>query len=150
MQPMHAEPTDNMTVVWAGAIGPERASRAWAWGSLRRAGARLAFGSDWPVVGMSVFDGLHVAVNRQTRKGGPDGGWLPEQKLPLEQALAGYTTGAAYAAFLENETGSLTPGKWADLVILRDDLFTVPPARLPDNQVMLTMMGGRIVHRDGL
>jgi predicted amidohydrolase YtcJ len=150
MQPMHAEPSDNMTVVWAGAIGPERASRAWAWGSLRRAGARLAFGSDWPVVGMSPFQGLQVAVNRQTAQGRPPGGWLPEQKLSLEEALAGYTTGAAYAAFLENDTGSLTAGRWADLVVLRDDLFAIPPGRLHDNAVLLTMVGGRIVHRDGL
>jgi predicted amidohydrolase YtcJ len=150
MQPMHAEPTDNMTVVWAGAIGPERASRAWAWGSLRRAGARLAFGSDWPVVTMSPFEGLQIAVNRQTRAGQPPGGWLPAQKLSVEEALAGYTTGAAYAGFVENETGSLTPGKWADLVVLRDDLFAIPPSRLYDNRVLLTVVGGRIVHRDGI
>jgi predicted amidohydrolase YtcJ len=150
MQPMHANPQPNMTVVWAGAIGPDRASRAWAWGSLRRSGARLAFGSDWPVVGMSPFAGLQVAVNRQTAEGQPPGGWLPEQKLALEEALAGYTSGAAYAAFQEDETGTLTPGKWADLVVLRDDLFRVPPGRLHDNQVLLTMVGGRIVHRDGL
>lgn len=150
MQPMHANPQPNMTVVWAGAIGPERASRAWAWGSLRRAGARLAFGSDWPVVGMSPFAGLQVAVNRQTAEGQPPGGWLPEQRLSLEEALAGYTAGAAYAAFLEAETGTLVPGKWADLVVLRDDLFALPPHRLHDNQVLLTMVGGRIVHRDGL
>jgi predicted amidohydrolase YtcJ len=150
MQPMHANPTDNETVVWAGAIGPERASRAWAWGSLRRAGARLAFGSDWPVVTMSPFDGLQVAVNRQTREGLPAGGWLPEQRLSLEEALAGYTSGAAYAAFMDAETGTLAPGKWADLVVLRDDLFALPPSRLHDNKVMLTMVGGRIVHRSGL
>jgi hypothetical protein len=149
MQPMHANPADNQTVVWARAIGPERASRAWAWGSLRRAGARLAFGSDWPVVSMSPFLGLHVAVNRQTPEGKPEGGWLPEQRLSLEQALAGYTSGAAYAAFMDAETGSLVPGKWADLVVLRDDLFAVPPSRLADNQVVLTMVGGRIVHRQG-
>jgi predicted amidohydrolase YtcJ len=150
MQPMHANPMENMTVVWAGAIGPERASRAWAWGTLRRAGARLAFGSDWPVVGMSVFAGLQVAVNRQTAAGSPTGGWLPGERLALEDALAGYTSGAAYAAFLEGETGTLTPGKWADLVVLRDDLFRVPPGRLHDNAVLLTMVGGRVVHRDGL
>jgi len=149
MQPLHANPTDNETVVWAGAIGPERASRAWAWGSLRRAGARLAFGSDWPVVSMSPFLGLHVAVNRQTPAGKPAGGWLPEQRLSLEEALAGYTTGAAYAAFMDAETGSLVPGKWADLVVLRDDLFAIPPRRLHDNQVLLTMVGGRVVYRSG-
>jgi predicted amidohydrolase YtcJ len=149
MQPMHAEPSDNMTVVWAGAIGPERASRAWAWGTLLRSGARLAFGSDWPVVGMNPFHGLHVAVNRQTRGGEPKGGWLPDQRLTLEQALAAYTTGAAYAGFMEKETGSLEVGKFADLVILRDDLFQVAPSRLHDNAVVLTMVGGRIVYRDG-
>jgi hypothetical protein len=148
MQPMHAEPNDNMTVVWAGAIGPERASRAWAWGTLLKSGARLAFGSDWPVVGMSPFHGLHVAVNRQTRGGGPDGGWLPEQRLTVEQALAAYTTGAAYAGFTDTETGSLAVGKYADLVVLRDDVFKVPASRLYDNKALLTMVGGRIVHRD--
>jgi predicted amidohydrolase YtcJ len=150
MQPMHANPTDNETVVWAGAIGPERASRAWAWGSLRRAGVRLAFGSDWPVVSMSPFLGLHVAVNRQTPEGIPPGGWLPEQRLSREEALAAYTTGAAYASFMETETGSLVAGKWADLAVLRDDLFALPPGRLSDNQVLLTVVGGRIVHRRGI
>jgi predicted amidohydrolase YtcJ len=149
MQPMHANPADNQTVVWAGAIGPERASRAWAWGSLRQAGARLAFGSDWPVVSMSPFLGLQVAVNRQTPEGQPAGGWLPEQRLSLAEALAGYTSGAAYAAFMDAETGALVPGKWADLVVLRDDLFAIPPSRLSDNQVVLTMVGGRVIYRSG-
>jgi predicted amidohydrolase YtcJ len=150
MQPMHAHPQPNMTVVWAGAIGPERASRAWAWGTLRRSGARLAFGSDWPVVGMSPFQGLHVAVNRQTAEGQPPGGWLPGERLSLEEALAAYTADAAYAAFMDEETGTLAAGKWADLVVLRDDLFALPRARLHDNAVLLTMVGGRIVHRQGL
>jgi predicted amidohydrolase YtcJ len=150
MQPMHANPQPNMTVVWAGAIGEERASRAWAWGALRRKGARLAFGSDWPVVGMSPFHGLHVAVNRQTAQGVPAGGWLPAERLSLEQALVAYTADAAYAAFMDAETGTLAAGKWADLVVLRDDLFTIPAARLHDNAAMLTMVGGRIVHRQGL
>lgn len=150
MQAMHANPADNQTVVWAGAIGPERASRAWAWGSLRRAGARLAFGSDWPVVTMSPFQGLQIAVNRQTREGRPAGGWLPEQRLSREEALAAYTSGAAYAAFMDADTGALVPGKWADLVVLRDDVFAVPAGRLHANEVLLTVVGGRIVHRSGL
>jgi predicted amidohydrolase YtcJ len=150
MQPMHANPQPNMTVVWAGAIGEERASRAWAWGTLRRQGARLVFGSDWPVVGMSPFLGLQVAVNRQTAQGQPAGGWLPGERLTLEQALAAYTADAAHAAFMDAETGTLAEGKWADLVVLRDDLFAIPPSRLHDNAVMLTLVGGRIVHRQGL
>ena len=98
---------------------------------------------------MSPFLGLHVAVNRQTPQGSPPGGWLPEQRLSREEALAAYTTGAAYASFMETETGSLVAGKWADLAVLRDDLFTLPPGRLSDNQVLLTMVGGHIVHRRG-
>ena len=95
MQPLHATPGDNNLNVWAKAIGPERASRAWPWARLRGGGARLAFGSDWPVVTIDPWQGLRMLRTRQTLQGTPPGGWLPDERLTLEQAIEGYTIDAA-------------------------------------------------------
>jgi hypothetical protein len=148
MQPLHANPDLNNSDVWSRNAGPDRSSRGFSWGNVERAGGRLVFGSDWPVVTSDVFRGLYVAVTRKTREGTPPGGWLPEQAVTLENALRHYTADGAYAAFEETERGSLTAGKWADLVVLSNDLFAVPPEKILDTRVLLTMMGGRVVHRD--
>src|SRR4029078_13600508 len=89
----------------AASIGPERASRAWSWGSIRRAGGVLAFGSDWPVVPFDPIIALNAAVNRQTVDGSPAAGWLPSERLSLTDALAAYGHGSAYAAFAEGRRG---------------------------------------------
>lgn len=148
MQPLHANPDLNNSDVWSRNAGPDRSSRGFSWGSIQRAGGRLVFGSDWPVVTSDVFRGLYVAVTRQTREGQPPGGWLPEQAVTLEQALRHYTIDGAYGAFEEGERGSLTAGKWADLVVLSNDLFSVPPQQILGTKVLMTMVGGRVVHRD--
>lgn len=148
MQPLHANPDQNNADVWSRNAGPDRASRGFAWGNLERAGGRLVFGSDWPVVTSDVFRGLYVAVTRQTREGTPPGGWLPEQAVTLDSALRHYTIDGAWAAYEEEERGSLTAGKWADLVVLSHDLFAGPPEKILGTRVLLTMAGGRIVHRD--
>ena len=145
MQPLHATPDPN-NGVWIRSIGPERAGRAFSWRSLERAGARLAFGSDWPVVTSDVTRGLYTAVTRKTREGTPPGGWLPDQALSLESALRHYTIDAAYASFEEKEKGSIAVGKLADLVVLSEDLFEVPPEALLRAEVLLTVLGGRVVH----
>jgi predicted amidohydrolase YtcJ len=148
MQPLHANPDLNNSAVWSRNAGPDRASRGFAWGNVERAGGRLVFGSDWPVVTSDVFRGLYVAVTRKTREGTPPGGWLPEQAVTLEAALRHYTVDGAWAAHEEQDRGTLTAGKWADLVVLSHDLFAGPPEKILETRVLLTMAGGRIVHRD--
>jgi hypothetical protein len=148
MQPLHANPDQNNFNVWSRNAGPDRASRAWAWRALEQAGARLAFGSDWPVVTSDVFRGLWCATQRKTRQGTPEQGWLPQLAVGLDSALRHYTVDAAYASFEEGLKGSLTPGKKADLVVLSEDLFQGPPEAILKARVLLTVMDGRIVHRD--
>jgi len=148
MQPLHANPDQNSETVWVPNAGPDRASRGFSWGNLERAGARLVFGSDWPVVTSDVRRGLYCAVTRKTREGRPRGGWLPEQAVSLENALRHYTIDAAHASFEEGLKGSLAPGKLADLAVLSEDLFQGPPEAILRARVVLTVMGGRVVYRD--
>lgn len=147
MQPFHADPSPNQADLWAGNIGPERASRAWAWGTLRRAGATLAFGSDWPVVPWSPWIAIHNAVNRQTAAGEPEGGWLPDERISVEAALEAYTAGSAYAAFAEGRRGRIEVGMDADLAVLDRDLLAVGPSAIIGTTSVATLVGGRIVHR---
>jgi predicted amidohydrolase YtcJ len=147
MQPYHGDPSPNQISLWAGNIGPERASRAWAWRSIRRAGGRLAFGSDWPVVPYDPFPALNNAVNRQTVGGQPEGGWLPTERLSITAAIEAYTAGGAFAAFAEHRRGALSAGLDADLVVLDRDLLSVDPSAIIGTAVRLTVIDGRIVHR---
>ena len=147
MQPLHANPDQNNADVWSHNIGPERASRGFSWRNIEKAGGRLIFGSDWPVVTSDVMRGLYCAVARKTKDGTPPGGWHPEQAVSLESALRHYTIDGAYASFEDAEKGSLAPGKRADLVVLSEDLFAQPPEAILKTRVLLTLMEGRIVHR---
>ena len=147
MQPYHGDPSPNQISVWAGNIGPERASRAWAWRSIRKAGGRLAFGSDWPVVPYDPFIALNNAVNRQTTDGQPAGGWLPGERLTIADALEAYTAGSAFAAHADSRRGRVAPGMDADVVVLDRDLLAAGPSAIIGTSVRLTVLGGRIVHR---
>jgi predicted amidohydrolase YtcJ len=147
MQPLHANPDKNLFEVWARNVGPERASRGFSWANLERAGARMVFGSDWPVVTPDPFRGLYCAVTRKTKEGAPDGGWLPELAVSFESALRHYTIDAAYASFEEKEKGSITVGKRADLAVLSEDLFKAPPEMILQTRVVLTVMDGKTVFR---
>jgi predicted amidohydrolase YtcJ len=148
MQPLHANPDQNSELVWQRNAGVERSSRGFGWGNLERAGARLVFGSDWPVVTSDVFRGLYCAVTRRTREGRPPGGWGPELAVSLESALRHYTLDGAYASFEESEKGSIAVGKRADFVVLSEDLFRSAPEAILKTRVLLTAMDGRVVHRD--
>ena len=147
MQPLHANP-DEDTDVWIRNVGPQRAQLAFAWNTLEKAGARLAFGSDWPVVTLNPWPGVQCAVTRQTPEGRPAGGWNPAERITVAQAIAGYTIGAAYAGHREKTEGSLEPGKLADLIIVSQNPFEVDPQKLGATQVVLTMVGGRVVYQE--
>ncbi len=145
-QPLHAYPNENVLRVWARNAGPDRASRAWAWHSVAAAGGRLAFGSDWPVVTLNPWEGLQNAVTRQTWEGKPDGGWVPDERVSLEQAIEAYTLGAAIAGDHDKNEGSLEPGKLADLIIVSQDLFKIDPHRIRETEVLVTIVGGNVVY----
>ena len=147
MQPLHSYPNEDTLHIWAGNIGPERASRAWAWRSIQQAGGVLAFGSDWPVVTLNPWPGVQTALTRQTSDGEPVGGFLPKQRLNLEDTIRAYTLGAAFAGHREKTEGSLEEGKLADLIILDRDLFKIEPSDIGETQVLLTMVGGKIVYQ---
>src|SRR5690606_3190378 len=143
MQPTHA--TSDM--YWAPArVGPERIRGAYAWRSLLDSGARLAFGSDFPVERVDPLLGFYAAVTRQDAKGWPEGGWLPDERLTREEALRAFTLDAAYAAFQEADLGSLTPGKRADFVVLSRDVMNVPAPEILEAEVVATYVDGRPVY----
>jgi predicted amidohydrolase YtcJ len=132
---------------WAGNLGPERAARGWMSGSLSKAGAALAFGSDWPAAPLDPLRGIFVAVNRTDLDGEPEGGWLPREKLTLAEAIRAFTSGAAWASFDDQRKGTLERDMLADIVILSEDLFALPPERLLEAEVVMTIVDGKIVYR---
>jgi predicted amidohydrolase YtcJ len=147
MQPAHAG-TDQR---WSDArLGPgtERAAGAYAWRWFLDAGVPLAFGSDFPVEVANPLWGLYVAITRQNETGQPPGGWHPEQRITLDEALRGYTAGAAYAAFAEDRLGTLKVGQRADVTLLDRDPFRVPPAELLKASVTRTIIDGEVVHAE--
>ena len=147
MQPYHAYPEPNLLTVWAANIGRERVGRAFAWNGIAAAGGRLVFGSDWPVVTIDPIIGIHNAVLRQNTDGTPEGGWVPAQRVTLEQAIAAYTLSGAYGSFEEDVKGSVKEGKLADLVVVWPDIFKAPPGEIHKARVTLTVFNGREVYR---
>jgi predicted amidohydrolase YtcJ len=143
MQPSH-ETTD---MRWAsGRIGPDRAKGAYAWASLERSGAHLAFGTDYPVEPINPLRGLYACVTRELPDGGPAGGWQPQEKISLDDCIRDYTSGSAYAQFEEGKKGELKAGEYADFIILSDDLTKIPPQQFTKTTVLLTVVGGRTVY----
>ncbi len=142
IQPSHC--IDDMR--WAPKrIGVERCRIAYNFKSFLDAGIPVAFGTDWFVEPLDPRIGLYAAVTRETLEGGPSGGFLPEERISLDDAIDLYTRGSAYAEFADNRKGRLQPGMLADLVIFADDLFKVEPRKILTTPVDLTMVGGRVV-----
>lgn len=142
-QAMFASPDQATLENYAPLLGPARAGRSNSFRLFDDAGAVQAFGSDYPVFTMNVLMGVWTAVTRQTPDGMPKGGWYPEGRIGVEAALRHFTRDAAYASFDESRKGTLTAGKYADFVVLSEDILTLPPSALLSAKVLLTVMGGR-------
>ena len=146
-QPLHAYPNENVLQVWARNAGPERTQRAWVWRSVESSGGVLAFGSDWPVVTLNPWPGVQNALTRRTQEGNPPDGFVPQERISLDDAIKAYTLGAAFAGHREKTEGSLEPGKLADLIMISQDLFKVAPSEIANTEVLFTMVGGKIVYQ---
>ncbi len=125
-------------------LGPERVRGAYAWRSLRRGGALLLFNADFTGTDWSIFYGLYAAVTRRMKDGSPDGGWYPGEAVTAEEALRAYTAWPARASGIEDQTGSLAAGKWADLTVLDLDPLNTPPDSLLAGSVVMTVVGGSV------
>ena len=142
MQPYHAIDDGR----WAeDVIGAERAKTTYAFNSLIDSGAHVALGSDWYVAPADPLAGIYAAVTRRTLDGRNPDGWVPEQRITVEQALRGYTYEGAYASFEEGRKGMLKPGMLADMVLIDRDLTAIPPETIRDAKVLKTIVGGRVV-----
>ncbi|MGH9504811.1 MAG: amidohydrolase [Terriglobales bacterium] len=146
-QPLHAYPDEDTLGIWARNVGKERAQRAWVWHSIESTGGVLAFGSDWPVVTLNPWPGVQNALTRKTTEGDPPGGFVPQERISLEDTIKAYTLGAAFAGHREKTEGSIEPGKLADLIVLSRDLFKIEPSQISSMEILLTMVGGRVVYQ---
>jgi len=143
MQPSH-ETTD---MRWAESrVGPARIKGAYAWNTLQKLGARLAFGTDYDVEVISPFRGLYACVTRELPGGGPAGGWQPQEKISLSDCIRAYTSGSAYAEFEEGKKGELKAGELADFIVLSADLTKTSPSEYTKTKVLRTVVGGRTVY----
>jgi predicted amidohydrolase YtcJ len=133
MQPQHADP--NLTSVWRRNLGAERSERGWPWRVLLASEARLAFGTDWPVVPLDPFASLQIATQTHT-----------SQRIGIDQAVTAWTAGAAYAEHMERRKGTLEVGMLADIAVLDCDLRKVPPSEIAGTKVEATVVGGRLVY----
>jgi predicted amidohydrolase YtcJ len=128
-------------------IGAGRVGGAYAWRSLMDAGSRIPGGSDYPVEPIDPLLGIYAAVSRQRLDGTPAGGWAPEQRLTIEEAVRAYTIDAAWASGMEDERGSIEKGKLADLTILGSDIMKADPGEIPGIAIIATVIAGKIEYR---
>lgn len=130
-------------------IGHDRATRTYAFRTFLEHGVRLALGTDWNVAPLNPMLTLYAATTRATLDGKNPNGWFPEQKLTIKEAIEAYTVGSAYAEFQENEKGSITPGKLADMVLLSGDILNIDPVKIRDVKVLKTWVGGKLTYEAG-
>ena len=127
-------------------VGPERIKGAYAWRSFLDSGVHLTLNSDFPGETLNPFYGMYAAETRQTPDGNPPGGWYPEQCLTRPEVLKAYTVEAAYSGFEEKILGTLTPGKFADFIVLSDNILTLPSMELLSLKVEQTYLAGKLVY----
>jgi predicted amidohydrolase YtcJ len=139
MQPTHATSDMNMA---KDRVGADRLKGAYAWQTFLKQGSPVAFGSDFPVELSNPFFGLHAAVTRQNRNNAPNKGWIPSEAVTVKQAFRGFTLDAAFAAHQDHVIGGLTQGKWADFILLEQDIFSIPPEDIWKTQVLETWIAG--------
>lgn len=144
-QPLHADPEPVWMSAWIRNVGAEREQRAFAWKAVLDVGGHLAFGSDWPVVTINPWPGVQMAVTRENLEGRPAGGWIPGQKISLEEAVCAYTLRGAFALQEEKIRGSIEPGKLADLILLSQNIFEIPVNQIRETTSLLTVVGGKII-----
>jgi hypothetical protein len=145
MEPIHAEP--GTTTVWSKAVGEERLPYSFAWRSLLDADAQLVFSSDWPAcISLNPIRGIHDAVNRRNPSGYPEGGWIPQERISIFEAMKAYTSMGAFSSFEEDRKGLLKVGYLADLVVVSKDLFTIDPMEIYQVVVEMTLVDGKIVY----
>ncbi|MGQ0797484.1 MAG: amidohydrolase family protein, partial [Methanobacteriota archaeon] len=142
MMPRHSSP--ELTGRWREAVGPVRTAKGFRWRELLDTRAPLAFASDWPVADMNPLVSLREAVARRTPAGDPS-----PHRVSVREAIDAYTRGAAYACHAESTRGALERGKYADCILLSEDLFEIPPERITEAKVLRTVVGGRTVYSDG-
>lgn len=128
-------------------LGPERIKYAYAFRSLLDHGAKIAFGTDWAIAPLDGILGIDAAVTRRTLDGANPDGWIPEQKITVEEAIEAFTLTAAYASFQENILGSITPRKLADMIVLSQDILTIDPLDIEKTKVLMTIVNGKVVYR---
>ena len=134
--------------VWAEKrIGPERIKYTYPFKSFLDAGVKICFGTDWYVAPLNPLLGLYAAVTRRTLDDKNPDGWIPEQKISVEDAIKCYTINSAYASFEENTKGSIEVGKLADLIVLSDDILTIDPVKIKDAKVVMTVFDGKVIYR---
>ncbi len=129
-------------------IGKERIKYTHPYKSFLDNNVKVCFGTDWPVVSLNPLLGIYAAVTRRTVDGKNPNGWIPEQKISVEEAIKCYTLNSAYAEYSENIKGSVEPGKLADLIVLSDDILTIDPVKIKDVKVLLTMVDGKIIYNE--
>ena len=146
-EPLWACLDDCMLELTMPRLGERRSSLQYPIATLAALGAPISFGSDWPVSSIAPLDGLAVAVSRQRPDGTPPGGWLPEERVPIHQAIAAYTTGTAHQAFEADQRGAIRPGAKADVVLLGADITAMAGREVSDVDVEGTWVEGRAVYR---
>ncbi len=145
MEPIHADP--GTISVWAKAIGEKRLPWSFAWAEMLKSNAYLVYSSDWPAcIDINPLRGIHVAVNRRTPDGIPEGGWIAEQKISMAQAMKAYTLAGAYSSFEETLKGQIKEGQLADIIVFSQDLFTIDPMKTHETKVVLTVFDGKVIY----
>jgi hypothetical protein len=143
MQPTHATSDMNMA---EDRIGAERLKGAYAWQTFLNQGSRLVSGSDFPIELANVFHGIHAAVTRQNKSNQPQAGWIGEEAMNLEDTMRSFSIDAAWAAHQEDRLGGLTPGKWADFILIDQDIYKIPAQDIWKTQVLETWLAGDLVY----